>query len=78
MEFLERELARAVGLGGRERRMNAPAERARLSVTRAVRGAIGRLKAADPALGEHLERTIRTGAFCSYEPDPRLVPDWQI
>ncbi len=78
LAFLERELSRAVGLGGRVRRANSPVELARVSVTRAVRAAIRRLQKAHPALGEHLDRTIRTGAFCAYEPDPRLVPDWQI
>ena len=39
-DFLARELSRAVGLGGRDRRAASNSERARVSVTRAVRQAI--------------------------------------
>jgi tetratricopeptide (TPR) repeat protein len=76
--FLARELARAVGLGGRDRRLGSNAERARASVTLAMRRAIGRIRAAHPALGAHLERTIRTGTFCVYLPDPRVPADWRM
>jgi hypothetical protein len=76
--FLARELARAVGLGGRDRRMGSNAERARASVTLAMRRAMGRIRTADPALGAHLERTIRTGTFCVYLPDPRVPADWRV
>ena len=43
MNFLVRELARAVGLGGRDRRAASHAERARLNVTRAIRAAMSNL-----------------------------------
>ena len=76
--FLARELARAVGLGGRDRRAGSNAERARASVTLAIRRAMGRIRAAHPALGAHLERTIRTGTFCVYLPDPRVPADWRM
>jgi tetratricopeptide (TPR) repeat protein len=77
-DFLVRELAGALGLGGRHRRAASPAERARVSVTRAIRAALARIGEQSPALGEHLERTIRTGTFCSYAPDPRALPDWRL
>lgn len=77
-EFLARELARAVGLGGRDRRSGAPAERARVSVTRAVRRAIARLHEHHPPLAEHLDRFIRTGTYCSYVPDPRAPSKWLV
>jgi eukaryotic-like serine/threonine-protein kinase len=77
-EFLLRELAGAIGLGGRRRREGSSAERARVSVTRAIRAAMARITEHSPALGEHLERTIRTGTFCSYDPDPGALPDWQL
>jgi tetratricopeptide (TPR) repeat protein len=76
--FLARELARAIGLGGRDRRVGSNAERARASVTLAIRRAMGRIRAAHPALGAHLERTIRTGTFCVYLPDPRVPADWRM
>ena len=70
LDFIARELARAVGLGGRDRPTASAAERARQSVGRAVRKAVRRIAAALPELGAHLERTVSTGAFCSYRPDP--------
>jgi hypothetical protein len=77
LEFLVAELARAVGLGGRDRRAAAHAERARLNVTRAIRAAMAKLARAHPALGRHLEVTIRTGRYCAYLPDPRTPITWQ-
>ena len=77
-DFLARELSRAVGLGGRDRRVGSAAERARASVTRAVRQAMGRIRAQHPPLGAHLERTIRTGTYCSYLPDPRVPVAWKL
>jgi hypothetical protein len=77
-EFLVRELARAVGLGGRDRRAAWHAERARLNVTRAIRAAMANLARANPALGRHLAATIRTGRYCSYTPDPRAPITWEL
>ena len=67
-EALADELARGVGLGGRERVAGAAAERARVNVQRRLKDALDRIAAADPALGKHLARSIKTGTFCSYEP----------
>jgi tetratricopeptide (TPR) repeat protein len=78
MEFLARELANAVGLGGRDRRAASAAERARLSVSRAIRRAIARIAGHSRALGDHLASTIKTGTYCSYRPDPRLPISWQL
>ena len=66
------QLARvAFGLGGRGRRAASASERARAGVTRALRQAIARIGQNHPRLGEHLGRTIRTGTYCAYVPDPR-------
>lgn len=75
-EFLVQELSRAFGLGGRARRAGVASERARAGATRAIRQAIGRIAEHHPELGAHLERTIRTGTYCSYVPDPRMPPEW--
>ncbi|HUP86430.1 MAG TPA: AAA family ATPase [Acidimicrobiales bacterium] len=72
------ELARAVGLGGRDRPAGADTERARVNVTRAVRRALAELEGAHPALARHLSATIHTGLSCSYTPDPRNTPRWRI
>jgi tetratricopeptide (TPR) repeat protein len=77
-EFLVRELAGAIGLGGRDRRMGSPSERARVSVTRAIRSALTRIREHSSALGDHLERTIHTGTYCSYTPDPRAPIEWRV
>lgn len=78
IHFLTLELKAAVGLGGRDRREASAAERARLSVTRAMRGAIARIDKQHPPLGSHLNATIRTGTFCSYQPDPRVPAAWEL
>jgi tetratricopeptide (TPR) repeat protein len=76
-EFLVRELARAVGLGGRERRAGSASERARSAVTRAVRQALGRIREHHTPLADHFDRTIRTGSQCVYLPDPRMPLAWK-
>jgi hypothetical protein len=77
-DFLVRELSRAVGLGGRDRRAASASERARVGVTRAVRQAITRIGAHHPRLREHLTGTIRTGTYCGYFPDPRAPTRWEF
>lgn len=72
IDFLARELGAALGRGGRPRTVTGDTERARISVTRALRAAIARLGDADAALGEHLTGAVRTGTFCSYTPDRRV------
>jgi hypothetical protein len=72
------ELSRAVGLGGRDRRAASTSERARVSVTRAIRAAIERVGAQSPTAGEHLDRTVRTGTYCVYAPDPRAPTTWEL
>jgi len=75
-DALARELSAAVGLGGRGRRAGSATERARVNVTRAIRTALTRIGDAHPELGRHLARTVRTGTYCSYQPDPRAPIDW--
>jgi tetratricopeptide (TPR) repeat protein len=75
-DFLIRELARAVGLGGRDRRAASTSERARSGVTRALRQGIARIGEHHPALGEHLDHAVRTGTYCAYVPDPGAPVAW--
>ena len=77
-EFLIAELTRAAGLAGRERTTGGSAERARTSVARSLRYALGRLAGEHPDLAAHLERTLRTGVFCSYRPDPLAPVEWRL
>jgi tetratricopeptide (TPR) repeat protein len=77
-DILIRELSRAIGLGGRDRRVGSESERARASVTRAIRRAMARIRNHHPELGEHLDRFVRTGTYCSYLPDPASPPVWRL
>jgi hypothetical protein len=77
-DFLLRELARAFGLSGRDRRAASASERARSGVTRAIRQTITRITEHHPQLGEHLSRTIRTGTYCAYLPDPHAPARWRF
>ncbi len=78
MEFLTAELGRALGLGGRSRRAGSSAERARVSVTRAIQRAIEAVTKRSDSLGPLLQTTIHTGNFCSYRPDPRFPITWEF
>jgi non-specific serine/threonine protein kinase len=78
LEFVGQELARAVGLGGRDRRAASSAERARVNVTRAIRGAVRAIAEHDARLGHHLERSVRTGIFCTYAPGPPGPDAWRV
>ena len=77
-DYLLAELARAVGLGGRHRSVGGTAERARTSVTRSLRYALGRLAPHHPALATHLEQSVHTGTYCVYTPDPLAPIRWHI
>ncbi len=77
IDCLTRELTRAVGLGGRLRRMGSPAERARVNITRAIKVALRKITEHHPTLGHHLATTIKTGTYCSYSPDARMPITWQ-
>jgi hypothetical protein len=78
MDALTAELARAAGLGGRGRALATPAERARVSVTKATRTAIRTVGRHCPALGDHLVASVRTGRFCSYAPPGEAPPAWSL
>jgi hypothetical protein len=69
------ELRKATGLGGRTRKMADDAERARKAVSGRIRQAIAAIRAAHPALGEHLEGSVATGTYCSY--GPRAPTSWE-
>jgi hypothetical protein len=78
LDSLVAELSRTLGVGGRNRRASSAAEKARLNVTRALRGAIGKLAEALPEPGAVLDRRVRTGLFCSYEPHPDDEVTWTV
>jgi tetratricopeptide (TPR) repeat protein len=68
LDALEDELSRAFGLSGKARSQGSAAERARINVQRRLRDVIRRVTEQDPALGRHLELSVKTGHFCMYAP----------
>lgn len=66
-------LAQAFGLSGRSRRASSAPERARLNVTRALRVATAKLAEALPEAGAVVDRRLRTGLYCAYEPQEEDV-----
>lgn len=69
-------LSNALGLGGRSRRLGSMAERARTAVTWRIRYAIRKIEAVHAPLGRHLRKGIRTGLFCTYEPE--IPVKWRL
>ncbi len=76
LNFIRDELSRSIGLGGQSRRMGSAGERARVSVTRTIKSALGKISIHHPELGAHLQATLRTGTFACYNPDPRIPVTW--
>jgi non-specific serine/threonine protein kinase len=49
-----------------------------MRVTKAIKAAIQRIGQLDRALAEHLDHAVKTGAYCSYAPDPAAAVAWRI
>jgi TolB-like protein/tetratricopeptide (TPR) repeat protein len=69
-------LSQSLGLRGKVREAGNPVEKARAAVTWRIRHAIARIEAHHPWLGAHLGNAIKTGTFCSYQPDRAL--HWMV
>jgi hypothetical protein len=78
IDALTRELARAVGLGGRNRKAASASERARQSITKTIKAVVERISQSDSALGGIFTQCIKTGTFCSYQPDPDFPITWEF
>jgi hypothetical protein len=78
LDLLTKELAGAVGVRGRERTFSSPAERARISVTKAIRTAIRLIDKHCPELAAHFEASIQTGRSCSYATPGTPPPSWSL
>jgi hypothetical protein len=68
--FHARELARAVGLRGSDRKTFSDAERARVRVTKGIHLALQKISDQEAVIGWYVAKAIRTGTFCSYRPAP--------
>lgn len=76
IDVLTHELRRGLGLDRRVRPVGSALERARVSLTHAVKDALRAIAEHDAALGQYLTATVKTGTFCSYSPDPRVALTW--
>ena len=72
------EISRAVALGGRGRRAGSASDRARQSVAKTIKSVLERIAQSDAALGDILSRCIKTGTFCSYQPDRDFPISWEF
>ena len=72
LDALVEQLSEAFGLGGRGRSTGSSAERARTAVTYRIRAAIRRLSDLHPELGRHFANAVRTGTWCSYQPETEV------
>jgi hypothetical protein len=67
-DWLIAELTGATGISGRSRRFPDNAERARITVGKAIRRALARISDTDAVIGTHLRTSVHTGMCCSYRP----------
>lgn len=72
------EVSAATGLGGRPRTSGSGAERARVTVRKAIAAALDTIHSADPVVARHLITHVRTGLRCCYEPDPDAPVEWRL
>ena len=70
LDALLDELRRAAGLAGRARCFGNPAERARVSVRKAIMRAVDALRSVDPQLADALGGRVVTGVRCTFAADP--------
>lgn len=78
LDRLERELRTSTGADARSRRAPDASERARTRVTKLLRRAVAQVSGVDPALGSHLDRSVKTGSTCAYDPPPGERWEWDL
>src|SRR5262249_36812439 len=69
-------IGRCLGLASGADQRNA--ERARQRVAKAITAAIRHVAGYHAPPGHHLRTSLRTGAFCSYDPDPTRRVRWLV
>jgi tetratricopeptide (TPR) repeat protein len=78
IDLVTRELQAGIGLNGRNRKAGSAAERVRVRVTKNIGRALDHIAAKHEVLGRLLKSTIRTGFFCSYQPDQHFPVAWSF
>jgi tetratricopeptide (TPR) repeat protein len=76
LDALVDQLEAATGLGGRPRAFTDPTERARSSVSKAVKRAIDAIDDVSPEIAGALRTTVSCGVMCSYVPDVHSPVVW--
>ncbi|WP_036384608.1 tetratricopeptide repeat protein [Muricauda sp. MAR_2010_75] len=68
-EALVEHLSKVTGLSNKIRKTGSSNEKARAAVTWRIRNAIKKIEKVHPQLAKHLANSIKTGTYCSYEPE---------
>ena len=76
METSARHLRAALKIGGKPREISGQAERARDNVSHALRRSFEAIVRVLPQMAQHLDKHIKSGSICSYEPDEPM--SWVI
>jgi hypothetical protein len=76
IDMLTAQLTAVAGGNGTGRSGPSLKERARVNVRNCITSALRAMRQHDEALWRHLANSIKTGAFCSYEPDRPVV--WEM
>jgi uncharacterized small protein (DUF1192 family) len=66
LAWLHAQLKSAAGPSSRRRTFATTDERARIAVGKAIRRALGYIRAADPVLGDVLAQSVKTGRHCVF------------
>lgn len=75
-EKLIEHLSHSLGLAGKARQVGSSVEKARSAVTWRIRSTIKKIEKLHPDLAKHLSKSIKTGTFCSYNPEIQIK--WTI
>ena len=75
-DTLLKHLSQSLGKSGKARNTSGSLEKARSAVTWRIRAAIKKIEAMHPELAKHLRLSIKTGLFCSYQPEHAL--NWTV
>jgi hypothetical protein len=76
IDFITTELTATYGVSAHARTRSADAEKARKTVTNRIRTVLTKIQKVHPALWRHLSTALKTGTFCSYNPEKPIT--WQF
>jgi hypothetical protein len=68
IDALVEQLSKAMGLGGRDRKVGSHVERARVNVQRRLKDVLRRVEEQNPSLGRILSVSVKTGTWCMFSP----------